>query len=149
VKNAGLWFGLLLLVFSGIIFWESLSLEYDTAFGPGPGFLPLWLSGLLMAMSLIYIWQSVKKDVIRFAQILPRGRALRHVLSALASLLAFLVLAPLFGFTIGAIALLFIVLVREYKWYVAAGIASVISIALFFLFQSLLGVPLPVNELGW
>ncbi|MDQ0218149.1 tripartite tricarboxylate transporter TctB family protein [Peribacillus cavernae] len=149
MRNAGVWAGALLLGFAGFIFWQSLSFDYYTVRGPGPGFLPLWLSGVLIVISLVYIWEAIKKEVIVFKQILPKGRALGNILSMLGSIIIFMIVISYAGFVVSAVILLFIVLVREFKWYSALGISVVTSIIVFLVFNSLLGIPLPVNALGW
>ncbi|MBP1153608.1 MULTISPECIES: tripartite tricarboxylate transporter TctB family protein [unclassified Paenibacillus] len=149
MRNAGLWASLLLLVFSIFMFWQSLSYPYYTSSGPGPGFLPRWIGGALIVLSLLYMWESIKKSVIYFTDILPKGRPLISVLVALGSLLVFIAIVGFAGFVISAIVLLFISLVREYKWYSALGISIVTSLFVFYVFYTLLGVPLPVNALGW
>jgi hypothetical protein len=132
-----------------VIFWQALSLKYYTKFGPGPGMFPLWLSGLFIVVSLVYIWQSIKKEVILFAEILPQGKALGNILAVLGSLILFMVLVNFTGFIIASSVLLFIVLTREYKWYLGLGISVSASILLFLLFQKVFSIPLPVNVFGW
>jgi len=148
-KNAGFWFGLVLLGFSGVIFWEAKSMTYRSAFGPGPGFLPLWLSGFLAVLSVIFIWQSIQNHELSFSEILPRGKALGSVVLAPVSLLLFIVLVPRTGFTIAATAMLFILLVRGFRWYTSLAIALGISLLIMYVFKTLLNVPLPVNDWGW
>ncbi|MCS7460516.1 tripartite tricarboxylate transporter TctB family protein [Paenibacillus doosanensis] len=149
MNNAGVWAGLLLLGFGGILFWQSLTLEYSTALGPGPGFLPLWLSGSLMLVSLLYIGESLKKEAIRLHALLPRGRALGNIGCAIGALIVFMLIVSFTGFVIAATALLFIVLAREFRWHWALCISGGISVAVFVIFQTLLDVPLPVNDFGW
>lgn len=149
MKNAGVWAGVLLLIFAVFIFWQSLSFDYYTSRGPGPGFLPIWLSGILIVISFIYIWESIKKEVISIAKILPKGSALGSILTMLFSIVVFMVMISYAGFVLSAIVLLFLILVREFKWYSALGISVITSISVFFIFNSLLGIPLPVNVLGW
>ncbi len=131
MKNAGMWAALLLLGFSGFMFWQSLSYPYYTPAGPGPGFLPRWICIALIVLSILYLWESIKKSVIYFSEILPKGRPLASVLVALGSLLVFIVIVDFTGFVISAVVLLFISLVREYKWYSALGISIVTSLFVF------------------
>jgi hypothetical protein len=148
-QNAGVWAGIVMFIFASVVFFMALSLDYYTNLGPGPGLLPVWLSGILMILSVLYVVDSVKKEVIRFEEILPKGRDLGSILAILGSVIVFMLIVDFTGFTIASTVLLFVMLVRDYKWYVGLGISAVVSISLFLVFQTFLGIPLPVNELGW
>ncbi|MDQ0218160.1 hypothetical protein J2S21_001254 [Peribacillus cavernae] len=149
LKNASVYLGLVILLFASIIFWQSLEYVYYTDTGPGPGFFPLWLSGGLAVVSLIYIITSIKKDGILLSEIIPRGEGARNILSLLAGTLFLLLTINYIGFVLAASILLFCLLVRFYRWYLGLGISLVVSLCLFFIFYTLLGIPLPVNYLGW
>ena len=62
IKNAGIWAGAFLLVFSAVLFQQSLELDYYNPRGPGPGFLPRWLAGLLFVVSVFYIIDALKGE---------------------------------------------------------------------------------------
>lgn len=110
---------------------------------------PRWLSGILIIISIVYIWQSVKKEVFQFKDIFPKGRELGNILSVLASVVVFMLIVNFTGFIIASTVLLFILLVREYKWYSGLAISAVTSIILFIVFKSFFDIPLPVNMFGW
>ncbi|ALS20516.1 MULTISPECIES: tripartite tricarboxylate transporter TctB family protein [Paenibacillus] len=148
-QNAGVWGGLVLLIYAGVLFVESLSLRYYTAYGPGPGFFPIWLNGVLIILALGYIWLSLRKEVILFKDIFPKGKDLKNVLSVPVSILIFMLIVNTTGFVIGCTVLLFLVLVRQYKWNLALGISLTTSVVLFVVFVTLMEVPLPVNIFGW
>ncbi|NOU93511.1 hypothetical protein GC093_09805 [Paenibacillus sp. LMG 31456] len=148
-QNAGVWVGVSLFLFAAVLFWQSLSLKYQTNFGPGPGMFPRWLIAILMLFSLIYIWQSIKKVVIRFADVFPKGRELGNVLSVLTSVVVFMLIVNFVGFITAGTVLLFMLFAREYKWYSALGISLLVSILLFVIFKSAFSIPLPVNVWGW
>lgn len=148
MKNAGIWVGALIFLFAGVVFWQSLSYDYYGTHGPGPGLFPLWLSALLLVLSLLYILDSIRKNVILFRDILPKGKALGNVLTIFVALIVFLVIVPYTGYTVAGVLMLFILFVREYKWYWGLGISAIITLIVFFTFQSFLNVPLPVNSFG-
>ncbi|PZE21727.1 tripartite tricarboxylate transporter TctB family protein [Paenibacillus xerothermodurans] len=149
MKNAGLWFGVFVLVLGCVFMWQSLSLDYSSSIGPGPGLFPLWLSGILIGLSLLYIIDSIRKNVIHITSIMPRGKGLGNVVTILLSIVIFMIVVSFAGFVIAGTILIFMLLVREYKWYRALGLSVVIALLTFFVFQTLLDVPLPVNELGF
>jgi putative tricarboxylic transport membrane protein len=147
MKKAGVWTGLILIIFAGTLFWKSLSLKYYSDYGPGPGFFPIWMSGLLIVLSILYIIDSLRKQGIHIRNIFPNSEGLRKVLSIFLSLIVFLVLVPFTGYTIASISMLCILFFREYKWYWGIGISVTISLVLFIAFHYLLKVSLPVNSL--
>ncbi|NTZ16537.1 hypothetical protein EXW96_02790 [Paenibacillus sp. JMULE4] len=93
LKNAGFVIGIVILLFASLILWQSLSLDYYSELGPGPGLLPLWLSAVLMVLSLLFMMKSLKKSIILFPEILPRGRGLGNILTIIAAVL--FLLSPL------------------------------------------------------
>jgi len=148
LKNAGVWVGLVILIIAGTLFWQSLSYDYYSNYGPGPGLLPLWLSGFLILLSLLYIVESIRKERIKLSDIFPKGAGLRKVASIFAAFIVFLIIIPYTGYTIASIVMLFILFFREYKWYWGLGISVAVTLAIFYVFQSLLNVPLPENVFG-
>lgn len=147
-QNAGVWAGMLLFACALVMFLESFSLRYMTNFGPGPGMFPRWLSGILMIISLAYIWYSVKKNVITVDEILPKGRDLTNVVSVVAALILFMVLLNVTGFPIAGTIMMFMLLVREFKWYTALGISVFTTVVLFILFRVFFRIPLPEGFFG-
>lgn len=149
MRNAGVWSGSIILLFASVIFYQALSLDYSTPLGPGPGFFPRWLGGLLAILAVAYIWDSIKNEVITISDMLPGGKALGNIVATLLGMVLFLAVVSSTGFVVAGTMLLFIMFVREYKWYTAFGVSFGISLLLLIVFQSILGVSLPVNEFGW
>ncbi len=149
IKNAGVWAGVILLAYSAVLFQQSLLLDYYNPLGPGPGFLPLWLSGLLFIVSLLYIWDSIKREVIRLAELLPTGDARLDILLMLTGLCLFALLVETIGFVAAGSQLIFLMTFRKFKWYYALPTSILVAVLLLLAFQKLLGVSLPVNDLGW
>jgi putative tricarboxylic transport membrane protein len=149
LRNAGFCVGIVILCFAILILSQSLSLNYYSDLGPGPGLLPLWLSIILIVLSLSFIFKSLKKEIILFSEILPKDRGLRNILAIVGSVILFIILAPFTGFTIAGISMLSVILVRDYKWFTAVGISTTVTVLLFFVFKSFLNVPLPINALGF
>lgn len=149
MKNLGVYVSLFFLVFGGIIFWQSLSMDYYSDYGPGPGLLPRWVSGIIIVLSIVNLVWSFKKDVILFSDVMPKGEGLINVLTCMGSLVLFMVIVPFTGFVAGGITTLFILFKRGYKWYSALGLSALVTLVIFWLFGMALGIPLPVNQYGW
>ncbi|WP_248928410.1 tripartite tricarboxylate transporter TctB family protein [Paenibacillus hamazuiensis] len=149
MKNLGVYMALFFILFSGIMFWESLSMDYYSEYGPGPGLLPLWVSGFIFVLSIVYLVVALKKEIILFSKILPKGEGLVNVLVCAGSLILFMIIVPFAGFLIGSAVTLFILFMRGYRWYWSAGLSVSIAFIIFWVFGVILQVPLPVNDLGW
>lgn len=149
IKNAGVWAGAVLLAFSGLLFQQSLKLDYYNMLGPGPGFLPLWLSGILFAVSLFYIWDSIRNEVIDLSDLIPHRKALPDIALMLTGLVIFALLVEWIGFVLASSQLVFLMTFRNFKWQYALPTSVAVSVTLLLAFQKLLGVSLPVNDFGW
>ncbi|TVY07950.1 tripartite tricarboxylate transporter TctB family protein [Paenibacillus cremeus] len=149
MKNLGVYMAIFFLIYSGVMFWESLSMDYYSEYGPGPGLLPLWVSGLIFVLSVAYLVMSFKKEIILLTNVLPKGEGFINVVVCMGSLVLFMVLVPFTGFLIGSTVTLFILFWRGYKWYLSLGLSASIAFIIFWVFGVMLQVPLPVNELGW
>jgi putative tricarboxylic transport membrane protein len=146
--NAGVWAGIGVSLFSLTFLLLSLEFSYTGPAGPGPGFLPLWISGIMLVLSFFYIVESVK-DKNGTGEVMPRGTALKSVLFVLACLVLYLILMPILGFIAASVLFLFTLFVRHYKWHASIGAAVVVAFLLFWLFGSVLNVDLPESTFGW
>jgi putative tricarboxylic transport membrane protein len=149
VKNLGVYISVFFLLFGGIMLWQSLQLDYYSDYGPGPGLLPLWISSAIIVFSVLNLVLSLKKNIIRIADVIPKGEGLLNVLACIGAFLLFIIIVPYVGFLIGSTVMLFILFSRGFKWYWAIGLSVLIAGIIFWVFGILLQVPLPVNELGW
>lgn len=149
LKKANVWVGLTVLVYASGFLWYSLPLGYSTKTGPGPGMFPVWVSGILIILSLLYIASGLKNKGVLFEDIIPKGNDLKNNLSVMGSIIVFMLTVNTIGFISACTALLFITLTRQYPWKVATGISIGVSIVLFATFQYLLEIQLPVNMFGW
>ena len=138
-----------LLAYSALLFQQSFQLDYYNPYGPGPGFLPRWLAVFLFIVSVVYIGDSIKGEVIKLAQLLPEGDARADVALMLIGLCLFALFVESIGFVLAATQLVFLMTLRKFKWYYALPCSAGVAILLLLAFQTLLGVSLPVNDLGW
>ncbi|MDM5340442.1 tripartite tricarboxylate transporter TctB family protein [Fictibacillus enclensis] len=149
MKNLNVWVGIFLLLFAGLIFYFALSYDYYSNIGPGPGLFPIWLSGLLLILSIMYIVSAFKKDEIRFSDVFPKGAQRNKILRILGSILLFILISPYAGFTLSGTVVLCILFIGEMKWYTAVGTSVITTVVVFLIFNTFLGVPLPMNAFGW
>lgn len=142
------WVGIFLIVFSLVFFIQSFSLPYSGLEGIGAGFFPTWLSGILLILSVCYIYSALRREDSQ-SEPMPKGKALLNILFILLCMIGFIILVTFLGFVITSTLFLFVLLYRNYRWYMNIGISLGISLVIFFVFNSLLGVTLPVNGFGW
>ena len=140
---------LFFVIVGGVVFSQALSLSYYGEYGPGPGLLPLWASGLLLLLAAINLVSAYSKDSNRFAELIPRGAGLINLLACVGAFLLFMLTVERLGFTVAGIVMLFILFSRGYKMHWALGLPVAVTGMLFFVFSSVLGIPIPVNEYGW
>lgn len=149
MQNAGIWAGVMFLIYSGWMFWQSFTLKYYTPYGPGPGLFPRWLSGLLIVLTLVFIWQSIKEDIITFHDIFPSRKAFFGVVSVWAACIGFMLILTTAGFVTSSSLLLFTLFIRGYRWKTALALSIGTSVILFLVFNTAFGMPVPVNAWGW
>jgi len=126
----------------------SRQLPYHSDYGPGPGFLPMWIGVVLVICSLIVTVQELRAENKGESFFQPRTRMAVKVLVVIA--IAFL-LFPLLGFSVGFG--LFICatmrLMGGHRW-VTCGVAAIVTaVGIHYLFGHWLDIPLPTGLVGW
>jgi hypothetical protein len=138
---------IVLLLGLAVIFFSS-QLEYYSEYGPGPGFLPLWV-GIIIAGCAIYVIIDVLKKHHKIGTFFkPRTKLGLHVLVII--FITFLLL-PLLGFSIG-LALFVGITMRimgKHRWLSCSLTAVVTAICIHLVFISWLTIPLPQGLIGW
>lgn len=147
VNRVGLSGALFVLAIGVIFFGYSLQYPYESELGPGSGMMPLWLSGLLIILSLAYLAAVFKgKDS---SEKWPEWKSQLEMLFILGSMSLFVLLLPVIGFNLSCILFLFAFLRRNYSWYKSLAISAFASVFLFLLFTEGFATPLPVNMFGF
>lgn len=141
----GVWAGIFLFLVTLVFFVLALGYDYSDRYGPGPGFFPAWVTGILLILSLIYIYESAKEESSMNEKPMIEWTAFKRVLRVLVALIGYVVLVTFVGFIFTTTVFLFSLLYKEYKWYSSLAISLGTSIFLFFLFEKVLKVTLPGN----
>jgi putative tricarboxylic transport membrane protein len=147
--NPGVWGGIGSLLFSLVFFIQSFQFEYTSSSNPGPGFFPVWLSGILIVLSVLYIIQSLRTPNRSETEQSDKTNSMERMklLFVILSMFLFPIVLPFLGFMLSGTIFLFLLLFRAYKWYISLGISIVVTAVVFWLFGVVLSIPLPVN--GW
>jgi putative tricarboxylic transport membrane protein len=152
MKKADLITGIVLLVLSGYVIQESWRMPQSATFGPGVGFLPLWLGVLLAVLAVVLIagaWRRPKdaNDKSPF----PAKKALISVGLVMAGLGGYILLMEWLGYIVNTILLVVFLLkvVEKEPWTMTLLVAVLTTASLYIIFQVLLGITLPTNQFGF
>ena len=135
---------LVLAALAVFIIAEGMTLSYYGRFGPGSGFLPIWVGGLLLVLSLILAVQSFRAADDGTLFLPGQGTYKRPLALAIACLLVLPAL-PLFGFrlTMFVFVLLVPAILERQRWPWAIAIAAIASFGIAAIFEGVLLVRLP------
>jgi type IV secretory pathway VirB2 component (pilin) len=118
--------------------------------GPGSGFLPAWLGGVMAALAALMLLRrprAADADV----DWVPHGEGARRVLALLAASVAYVAALNLVGMIIAsALYLAFVMRYFErHAWWVIALVTFLAAAANWLVFVHWLKVPFPVSPLGF
>lgn len=141
--------GVVVLLLGVAVVFFSWQLPYMSEYGPGPGFLPLWIGFGIIGCAVVVIIKILRKqDKTGAFFFKPRTKMGVSVLIQI--VIAFLLL-PLLGFSIG-LGLFIGVSMRtmgKHRW-ISCGITAVVTaIAIHYIFTHWLSIPLPTGMIGW
>jgi len=144
--------GLVLLSITAILGYEAVRLPYLTPMGPGPGFFPVWLCGLLGVLAIVMIAQATLGVTAPLpAGFLPERSGYLRIVAAVAGLLLMAGLMSQLGFRIAAFifhVVLLAVFGRRNPIEIIV-FAVIGSFGVYYLFSDLLSQPLPYGPFSW
>jgi hypothetical protein len=126
----------------------SSQLEYYSEFGPGPGFLPLWVGICIIVFSIVVISKIIRKHGEAGTFLKPRTR---EGVKILLLIIATFLILPFLGFSIG-FALFAGVTMRvmgKHRWLTCGFTAIGIAVGIRYVFGHWLSIPLPTGFVGW
>ena len=136
----------ILLGIAVIIF--SSQLPYTSEYGPGPGFLPLWVGIGILACAIVIFIQVLKKHG-KAADFFKPGT--KTGVKILVEIIVTFLLFPLLGFSV-ALGLFTGVAMRtmgKHRWISCGLTALVTAVCIHFLFGQYLDIPLPTGLIGF
>jgi hypothetical protein len=137
---------LLLGITTTMVAW--LTLPYTGEFGPGPGFLPLWLGVTLTVCALPVIVTDLRSTERSGKLFRPETAKCLKVLILIVTV--FLAL-PVLGFSVG-LALITaggMRLLGRHRWISCLVTVIGTAVCIHYLFGQWLGIPLPKGMIGW
>lgn len=148
--NLGVLLSLLSLAVGVLIFIGSLGMNYWSGYGPGEGFVSLWVSGGLIIFSLVSGWNAAKEPGVALNDVFPEGKLERmNLIVTGLGLVLFLILVERLGFLIASAILLSLIFSRGFMWKKAIPLGILLAVVCTLLFGKLLEVPLPTGLFGF
>ncbi|KYZ75668.1 hypothetical protein AXX12_10670 [Anaerosporomusa subterranea] len=149
MKNIEVYVSAFFILVGGVFFYQASEMQYFSEYGPGPGLLPMWVTGFMVLLAAVNLVMSLKRNNTHFAELMPKGTDLMNLITCIGSFILFMLIVEHVGFAVSSILMLFILFLRGYKWYWGLGMSIVVTGVSLFIFGSVLGIPLPVNQFGW
>lgn len=130
--------------------WRSIDLQYYTPVGPGPGFFPMWLGGVLTLLSLGIFGASLAGIQPPFPErVIPRRAPALSMATSFGSIAFFALFVERAGFVpVMFCMLLVLMLVNRVRPVTALLVALAGSLGIAFVFVRWLGVFLPSAPYG-
>jgi len=136
----------LLGVATTVLAWTTL--PYTGEFGPGPGFLPVWLGVTLMVCAIPVLISDIRRATT--SETLFRPQTVK-CLQVLGLIVAVYLALPGLGFSagLGLITGGGMRLMGKHRWTACAATAIGTAVCIHYLFGQALGIPLPKGFIGW
>lgn len=139
--------GVVLLLGLAVIYFSS-QLEYYSEFGPGPGFLPLWVGICITGCAIPLIVKLLRKHDKEGVFFKPKTR---EGFKILLLIVATFLLLPFSGFSIGfgLFAGVTMRVMGKHSW-IGCGLTAIgIALGIRFVFAHWLSIPLPTGIVGF
>ncbi|MGH7852257.1 MAG: tripartite tricarboxylate transporter TctB family protein [Candidatus Binatia bacterium] len=136
-----------LVIFSLLVIWQSNALPLGTFRNPGPAYIPV-----LLALLLLIFGAFLSVTGVRAPKILSiRWTEWRHAVAILAACIAAVFGMERLGYRLTLVLVLSFLLkiVERRGWLLTGSFAFVLAFGSFFLFYTLLRVPLPQGPFGF
>jgi hypothetical protein len=136
-----------LVLFSLFAIWQNSALPLGTFRHPGPAYIPVLLALLLLLFGVFLA--AMDDRAVKFSSI--RWNEWRHAVAILSACVFAVFGIERLGYRLTLILVLSFLLkiVERRGWLLTASLAFVLSFGSFFLFYTLLRVPLPQGPFGF
>lgn len=139
--------GSVLALFALLVIWESRRLPLGTFHQPGPAFVPILLAVLLLIFGVFVVFAG------RHAPLLSSicWTEWRHAVAIFVASIFSVFAMERLGYRLTVVLVLFFLvkLVEKRGWLLSLVFSFALSFGSFFLFYTLLRVPLPDGPLGF
>jgi len=140
--------GAVVLMLGLAVIYFSSQMEYYSEFGPGPGFLPLWVGIVISGCGICVIINVLKKHGKAGVFFKPRTRLGLQVFITI--MVTFFLLRWLgFAIGLGLFTAFTMRMMGKHSWISCGLTAVVTAICIHLIFISWLTIPLPQGLIGW
>ena len=142
LRSGDFWSGVALAALGTFIVVQARGWAYMTEDGPGPGFMPLWYGGIMVALSLLLVALSVLRPARRAG---VRWNDVSRALVCWVAFVACVALMPLAGFVVSfaLLAWFMIQVMFGERARIALPVAVGGALAFYALFELALDLTLP------
>src|SRR5262245_962236 len=143
--------GLFLAALGTLILLPALSWDYISDTGPGPGFLPVWLGIVIIGLSSLLIFATLRKrSASNIASRESANKPARAFMSWFAIMVGAAFLTTLGFYVTFALLTAFLVLAMEKRSVlVAVAVAAGSAVGFYLIFSLALRIPLPSGPWGF
>lgn len=139
--------GAVLAAFAILVLWESRNIPFGAIVEPGPGAVPVLLALTLLVCSLAVVVGGAAAHPVAALQ----WTEWRHAVAILGACVFMALMLERLGYrlTILVVLMAMLSLVERKGWVVAAVFAASFSLGTYYLFNTLLRVPMPQGPFGF
>ncbi len=136
-----------LALFALLVIWESRRLPLGTLHQPGPGYVPVVLASLLLSFALLIIFTARRAPKLSSV----RWTEWRHALAIMGSCLFAVFAIERLGYRLTMLLMLLglVKFMENRGWTLSLTFAFGLAFGSFFLFYTILRVPLPQGPFGF
>lgn len=153
MRKANVWLAVFLFAIGLICIYDSIRLgfRFDPTMGPGPGYLPFYLSlGVLIGTGIV-LYRGIKKLMAEGAgnPLIPEG-GLKPILWVLIPSTVMVTIIPILGLHIAAMVyiIFYMKVVGKIELYKCFLVGILFPVVLYVIFDRLFLIPLPQGMLG-
>lgn len=139
--------GLMLLALALYVWWMNRAYPIGTLSEPGPGYVPLLLAIFMGAMGLLVALNGGKSEPLAMMEWTEAKRAIALLLAC--SVAAYALERLGYRITMAALLVFFLGVMERRKPMMVALVGVGFSFITYYLFATLLRVPLPVSPWGF
>jgi hypothetical protein len=139
--------GIVLALFALAVIWESRQLPLGTFRHPGPAYVPVVLAALLLILAIFLVLTSGRASLLSSITWTEWRHALAILAASIFSVFAIERLG--YRFTVLVVLVFLVKLVERRGWLMSFVFAFSFSFGSYFLFYTVLRVPLPDGPLGF
>ncbi len=132
------------------VLWQSTMLPHFSVFGPGPEFMPQVLAIVLVILSGILFFTTVRKATEAGEKLMPSREGIYRIAVIIGALFLYTYLIEVIGY--GATTFIYclgmLLALWKARWYFSVVVAAVLTGTFYWAFVILLDVPVPTGVFG-